>query len=61
MKALVAIDRVMLVAAHRIFTNGASLTALCADHFTPAGPADHGQPIRPLEALGLAVTVHHIT
>ena len=58
MKALVAIERAMLVAAHSMLTNGEFFRDLGADYFTTRRPGPvKANAVRQLEALGFTVTL----
>jgi transposase len=62
MKALVAVERAMLVAAHEMLTTGAFYRELGANYYTPRRPAAiKANAVRQLEALGFAVTLEPLT
>jgi len=62
MKALVAVERAMVVAAHGMLTNGDFYRDPGADYFTARRPAmAKARAIRQLQALGYAVTLQPLT
>ncbi|MGY4103610.1 IS110 family RNA-guided transposase [Nocardia sp. R16R-3T] len=62
MKALVAVERSMLVSAHSMLTTGTFYRDLGANYFTSRRPgAAKANAIRQLEALGYAVTLEVLT
>ena len=62
MKALVAVERAMVVAAHGMLTNGEFYRDPGADYFTARRPGmAKAHAIRQLQALGYAVTLQPLT
>jgi transposase len=62
MKALVAVERAMVVAAHSMLTNGDSYRDPGANYFTARRPGTiKANAIRQLQALGYAVTLEPAT
>ncbi len=62
MKALVAVERAMVVAAHGMLTNGDVYRDPGANYFTTRRPGPvKASAIRQLEALGFTVTLQPLT